>query len=122
MEFNSDRKRMSVLLRDPSDGLIKLYTKGADSIIKERTNLEEQFGNDVIKGIDEFLHLASIKGFRTLLMGMRVITEAELADFQRECAAAENDILTREVELEKIFDRFERNLVILGATCVEDRL
>jgi magnesium-transporting ATPase (P-type) len=36
MEFNSDRKRMSVLLRDPSDGMIKLFIKGADSIIKER--------------------------------------------------------------------------------------
>jgi magnesium-transporting ATPase (P-type) len=36
MEFNSDRKRMSVILRDPADGLIKMYTKGADSIIKAR--------------------------------------------------------------------------------------
>jgi magnesium-transporting ATPase (P-type) len=36
MEFNSDRKRMSILVRDPMDGLIKLFTKGADSIIKDR--------------------------------------------------------------------------------------
>lgn len=36
MEFNSDRKRMSIILRDPKDGLIKMYTKGADSIIKDR--------------------------------------------------------------------------------------
>ena len=36
MEFNSDRKRMSVILRDPADGHIKMYTKGADSIIKDR--------------------------------------------------------------------------------------
>jgi phospholipid-translocating ATPase len=36
MEFNSDRKRMSIILRDPDDGLIKMYTKGADSIIKAR--------------------------------------------------------------------------------------
>lgn len=36
MEFNSDRKRMSVLLRDPADGKIKLLIKGADSIIKAR--------------------------------------------------------------------------------------
>ena len=31
-EFNSDRKRMSIIARGP-DGVIKLYTKGADSII-----------------------------------------------------------------------------------------
>ena len=36
MEFNSDRKRMSILVKDPEDGLYKLYCKGADSIIKER--------------------------------------------------------------------------------------
>lgn len=36
MEFNSDRKRMSILVKDQSDGFYKLYTKGADNIIKER--------------------------------------------------------------------------------------
>ena len=36
IEFNSDRKRMSLLIKDPSDGLIKMYIKGADSIIEER--------------------------------------------------------------------------------------
>jgi len=36
MEFNSDRKRMSALVFDPEDNTYKLYTKGADSIIKAR--------------------------------------------------------------------------------------
>lgn len=36
IEFSSDRKRMSVLVRDPTDGLLKLYVKGADSIILDR--------------------------------------------------------------------------------------
>ena len=36
MEFNSDRKRMSILVRDPTDCKIKLFIKGADSIIKSR--------------------------------------------------------------------------------------
>jgi len=39
MFFNSDRKRMSVLLKDPKDGKIKLYIKGADSIIKDRLDM-----------------------------------------------------------------------------------
>ena len=33
-EFDSDRKRMSVIIKH--NGVIKLYTKGADSIIKAR--------------------------------------------------------------------------------------
>ncbi len=36
MEFNSDRKRMSVIIRDPADKKIKLLIKGADSIILDR--------------------------------------------------------------------------------------
>jgi len=36
MEFNSDRKRMSVLLKDKLDGQYKLLIKGADSIILDR--------------------------------------------------------------------------------------
>lgn len=36
MEFNSDRKRMSIVVFDPEDNHYKLYCKGADSIIKER--------------------------------------------------------------------------------------
>jgi magnesium-transporting ATPase (P-type) len=35
-EFTSDRKRMSVLIRDKKDNLIKLLIKGADSTILER--------------------------------------------------------------------------------------
>ena len=36
MDFNSDRKRMSVLLKDGVEGKIKLLIKGADYIIKSR--------------------------------------------------------------------------------------
>lgn len=36
IDFNSDRKRMSILVRDPNDKKIKMFIKGADSIIKDR--------------------------------------------------------------------------------------
>jgi magnesium-transporting ATPase (P-type) len=41
MEFNSDRKRMSILVRDPTDHKIKLFIKGADSIIKSRLDMNQ---------------------------------------------------------------------------------
>ncbi|KAJ1950314.1 aminophospholipid translocase, partial [Linderina pennispora] len=43
-EFNSTRKRMSAVLRCP-DGSIKLYCKGADTVILERLNVDSN-GND----------------------------------------------------------------------------
>jgi magnesium-transporting ATPase (P-type) len=48
MEFNSDRKRMSVLLKDPIDGKIKLLIKGADSIIMDRLD-KDQYPQDMQK-------------------------------------------------------------------------
>jgi len=39
LEFNSTRKRMSVIVEDPQGEYI-LFTKGADSIIKERLNVD----------------------------------------------------------------------------------
>lgn len=41
-EFNSTRKRMSVIVRCP-DGKIKLYCKGADTVILERLNANNPF-------------------------------------------------------------------------------
>lgn len=37
-------------------------------------------------------------------------------------AAAEKDVMTRDKTLAKIYDDFERGLVLIGATAVEDRL
>ena len=80
MEFNSDRKRMSVILRDPADGYIKMFTKGADSIIKDRLD-PNQIDKAMMNHIDGFLTKASLKGLRTLLMGMRLIDEEEYKAF-----------------------------------------
>ena len=61
-------------------------------------------------------------GLRTLLMAMRVLDQSEYDAFVREVATAEKDIMNREKLLAGIYDRFERGLVLLGATAVEDRL
>lgn len=121
MEFNSDRKRMSILLRDPEDGYFKLYVKGADSIIKERLD-PKQIEHDMMDQVDEFLTSASVKGFRTLLMAMKVLDQEEVTDFLTKCEEAERNLITREKALQQIFSDFERDLVLVGATCVEDRL
>jgi len=77
MEFNSDRKRMSILLKDPEDGHYKLYCKGADSIIKERLE-KSSLESDMMRSMDDFLTKASVKGFRTLLMAMKILDESEV--------------------------------------------
>jgi len=47
---------MSVLVRDPTDGLLKLYVKGADSIILDRlSKLPHQNDPDTLAHVDEFV-------------------------------------------------------------------
>lgn len=46
-EFNSTRKRMSTVVRAP-DGRIKLYTKGADTVIYERLAPNQQFAEPTL--------------------------------------------------------------------------
>ena len=58
IEFTSDRKRMSVLIRDPNDGKIKLLVKGADSIIKSRLNLAK-YQKEQARKTEWFLDTAS---------------------------------------------------------------
>lgn len=41
-EFNSTRKRMSTVIRVPN-GKIKLYTKGADTVILERLSKSQPY-------------------------------------------------------------------------------
>lgn len=121
MEFNSDRKRMSVLLRDPNDGKIKLLIKGADSIILDRID-KHQYPQQIQEKIEWFIGTASKQGLRTLLMGMKMVDDDELRMFMRNCEQAERDIVNREAALEQVYDQFERNICILGATAVEDKL
>lgn len=71
--FTSDRKRMSIIIRN--EGLIVMYIKGADSIIKERLAKDNKLVLD-----DELNKFSSI-GLRTLLVGMRVISESEWKDY-----------------------------------------
>lgn len=79
-EFNSDRKRMTVIIRE--NNLIKMFCKGADNIIKSRLNyeVEQPFLNEVNIKLDEF----SKKGFRTLLLAMKVLEEEEFEKFDFE--------------------------------------
>jgi len=82
VEFNSDRKWMSIVLTDPIDGLIKVYMKGADSIILERLSDESWNDEWTMPRIHKFLKESSTKGFWTLLMAMKILSEKELEDLK----------------------------------------
>ena len=69
-EFNSDRKRMSIIVKDGSK--YKLYIKGADNMIKARlnNNVDQPYLQSIEKTLDEF----SKMGLRTLLIAWKELT------------------------------------------------
>ena len=122
MEFTSDRKRMSVLVKDKTNGgMYKLYSKGADSIIESRLDKSQIIPSIYEKG-QEFLHDASIVGFRTLMMAMRIFSEEESEEIEARLSEIRGNIESRDRELEKYYQELERELVYVGCSAVEDKL
>lgn len=83
---------------------------------------KSQFCEKFEEKIDYFLETASKQGLRTLLMGMRVVEEDEAKEFLEKCKVAETRLSKKDKLLEAIYSEFEREIVLLGATAVEDRL
>jgi len=78
-EFESVRRRMSIIVRDGN--LIKLYIKGADNAIKSL--LDPSYIQPYLKDIDFQLDSFSKKGFRTLCVAMKYLSEQEYEEFDK---------------------------------------
>jgi phospholipid-transporting ATPase len=117
-EFNSTRKRMSTIYRCP-DGKIRIYCKGADTVILERLNQNNPHVDATLQHLEEY----ASEGLRTLCLAMREISEQE---FQQWFAVFEKAGTTiggnRADELDKAAELIEHDFYLLGATAIEDRL
>ena len=115
LKFDSDRARMSVIVRYPS-GKIMMVTKGAESSVLPRCVSGPV---DVTSHhIDEY----AVQGLRTLAVATRELSQAELERIEKEISAAKRVLNGREKRVEEVYDRVERELTLLGATAVEDKL
>ena len=119
LEFNSTRKRMSVVVRGPQGQLV-LYCKGADSVIYQR--LAPDHDPELKAATARDMEAFANGGLRTLCIAYRVLTEQEYMDWVRVYEAATNAITDRDEEVEKANDKIEHSLRILGATALEDKL
>lgn len=116
LEFNSDRKRMSMVLRCP-DGKVRMYTKGADTIML--TLLERETDITTIQNhIDEFAK----EGLRTLVFAMKELDEREFRTWFEKFQEARNSLEGREEKVSAVSSELEQNLVYIATTAVEDKL
>lgn len=117
LEFNSTRKRMSVVVRTP-EGKIKLYCKGADTVIFERLQDKQMYMDSTVEHLEDFAK----EGLRTLCIAM---TELEPEEFQRWSDIyykASTSLENREKNVDDAAELIEKNLFLLGATAIEDKL
>ncbi|CAE6450639.1 unnamed protein product [Rhizoctonia solani] len=118
LEFNSTRKRMSVIVRDPQGRLV-LYCKGADSVIYERL----AGGQDTLKdSTREDMEAFANGGLRTLCIAYRFLSEEEYLTWSVKYDAAAAATTDRDDAIDKANELIEHNLLILGATALEDKL
>ncbi|KAJ1420336.1 P-type ATPase [Sesbania bispinosa] len=119
LDFTSKRKRMSVIVRD-EEGKIFLLCKGADSIIFDRLSKN---GKMYLEATTRHLNDYGEAGLRTLALSYRRLDEQEYTawnnEFQKAKAAVGAD---RDAMLEQVSEVMEKELILVGATAVEDKL
>ncbi|XP_037401030.1 probable phospholipid-transporting ATPase IF isoform X3 [Pygocentrus nattereri] len=115
LEFDPNRRRMSVILQTPSGQKI-LFTKGAESAILPYTKSGEIEKTRV--HVDEF----ALKGLRTLVVAYRLFSAEEYKEVERRIHEARTALQQREERLAETFSFIEKDLELLGATGVEDKL
>ncbi|CAF1486017.1 unnamed protein product, partial [Rotaria sordida] len=117
LEFSSDRKRMSVIVRTPKNQ-IKLYCKGADSVIMERLVSDDPN----VPLTTEHLESFAKDGLRTLCLAYRILTDDEYNEWLVQYRGASTAINNRHELVCEVAERIEKNLILLGATGIEDKL
>uniref|UniRef100_A0A9J7XCJ8 Phospholipid-transporting ATPase n=1 Tax=Cyprinus carpio carpio TaxID=630221 RepID=A0A9J7XCJ8_CYPCA len=117
LDFNSDRKRMSIILRFP-DGKIRLYCKGADTVIYQRLDANSKN----IETTQEALDIFANETLRTLCLCYKDISQAEFDAWSQKHQAASVSMGNREEALDTVYEEIEENLLLIGATAIEDKL
>uniref|UniRef100_A0A8B9WI35 P-type phospholipid transporter n=1 Tax=Bos mutus grunniens TaxID=30521 RepID=A0A8B9WI35_BOSMU len=116
LEFSSNRKRMSIIVRTP-EGRLRLYCKGADSVIYERLSENSLFVEETLVHLENFAK----EGLRTLCVAYIDLTEIEYEQWLVMYKKAITVVKDRMKTLEDCYDSIEKFL-LLGATAIEDRL
>ena len=118
IEFTSERKRETIIVKDR--GIIKVYVKGADSIIESR--LSKKTPESILKQCKYYVNKFSTQGFRTLFIAMRILSQKEYDEFEEILKKAKMLEIDKDKKVEEAIDIIENDLYLIGTTIVEDKL
>ena len=118
LEFTSERKRSSVIIRHPETNEIVLYCKGSDDLILKRLSPDSQYVNETIQHLKEF----SDNGLRTLCCAYKIIDESFFQTWLKDYVDANCAITGRDEAVNNVCNEIECDLQLIGATAIEDKL
>jgi magnesium-transporting ATPase (P-type) len=152
-KFDSDRKRMSILLRSPPElgSVAVLFCKGADSAMLdpavcsasstvfsgiasndnkisqqlaavEVVDEESEWEMAQMLGIQSHLGEFAKEGLRTLVLGIRFLTDTKCEQWLGMYRDAATSIKNRDQMLKDAALEIEKDLHVVGATAIEDKL
>ncbi|KJE94477.1 hypothetical protein, variant [Capsaspora owczarzaki ATCC 30864] len=142
LEFNSDRKRMSVIIRTRDTNEIKLLLKGADDVVipllaplaksalpafltvpgAEKKEGGALSARDLLDATRTHLDNFAKRGLRTLCLAWKPLTEDEWRAFDAKFSAAAISKEDREQAIAEVSASIENGLQLVGATAVDDKL
>lgn len=108
LDFNNMRKRMSVIVKNPL-GQIKLYCKGADTIIFERLNASSE---ELMDATSEHLSEFAGEGLRTLALAYKDLDEDYFEVWMKKFVFVSTVIENREEQLVALYEEIEQDLKI----------
>jgi len=120
LEFTPDRKMMSIVLRNP-DGVIWMFTKGADSFVIPRMHNGPP-NSDILPTTMEALKEMAIIGLRTLIVCNRILSEEEFAAWNLRFIEVGKELVDRAAKVDEVCLELESEMQLVGATAIEDKL
>lgn len=124
LPFDSNRKCMSIVVRQTGSQDVILYTKGADNTIMaaltpyQGDNAEGELREKTQQHLDMYAR----QGLRVLVMAKRHLDPHEFSDWWTKHQEIEMSMDNRDRRIRDSFGMLETNLTLLGATGIEDRL
>lgn len=77
LEFNSTRKRMSLIVQNMQTGYIELYSKGADSIMEKLLAKGGAAEAKKLETTKNYIDTYSREGLRTLMLTKKDVSQRE---------------------------------------------
>ncbi|XP_069753203.1 phospholipid-transporting ATPase IF isoform X3 [Narcine bancroftii] len=115
LEFDADRRRMSVIVETP-EGKMVMFTKGAESSIIPLAR------TGAIAIMNAHVDELAMKGLRTLCIACKFLSKQEYQEIEAQLLAARTSLQQREQVVAEAFNFIEKDLHLLGITGIEDKL